>query len=107
VRNKEYVRTVSPILHLGADLADVESHPAGSFSICALFPEREKLYKHDEWINGGDAVVISPTGAVAAGPFTRQKAILYAETDRRRPAARGACSTSAAIMPGPTSSHSP
>jgi len=45
------------------------------------FPEREKLYKQDEWINDGDAVVISPTGAVAAGPFKRQKAILYAEID--------------------------
>ena len=45
------------------------------------FPERDSLYKADEWINDGDAVVIKPSGAIAAGPHHRQKDILYAELD--------------------------
>jgi nitrilase len=45
------------------------------------FPERDRLYKPDEWINDGDAVVINPAGAVTAGPFHREKGILYAEID--------------------------
>jgi len=47
----------------------------------ADFPERDKLYKEDEWINDGDAVVIKPMGGIAAGPLNRQKGILYAEID--------------------------
>ena len=50
--------------------------------IPADFPERDKLYKTDEWINNGDAVVINPAGAVTAGPLHREKSILYAEIDR-------------------------
>jgi nitrilase len=46
------------------------------------FPDRDKLFKADEWINDGDAVVIKPMGAIAAGPLHRQKAILYAEIDK-------------------------
>jgi nitrilase len=45
------------------------------------FPERDKLFKPDEWINDGDAVVIKPMGAIAAGPHHRSKDILYAEID--------------------------
>ena len=45
------------------------------------FPERDRLFKPDEWINDGDAVVIKPNGAVAAGPLNREKGILYAEID--------------------------
>ncbi len=45
------------------------------------FPDREKLYTEDEWVNDGDAVVIKPMGAIAAGPLNRQKGILYAEID--------------------------
>ena len=47
----------------------------------ANFPERDKLFKEDEWINDGDAVVIKPNGAIAAGPLNRQKSILYTEID--------------------------
>jgi len=50
--------------------------------IPADFPERDKLFTPDEWINDGDAVVVKPMGAVAAGPLKREKAILYAEIDR-------------------------
>jgi nitrilase len=50
--------------------------------IPADFPERDKLYKPDECINNGDAVVINPAGAVTAGPLHREKSILYAEIDR-------------------------
>ena len=46
------------------------------------FPERDKLFDADEWINDGDAVVVKPMGAIAAGPLNRKKGILYAEVDR-------------------------
>jgi nitrilase len=45
------------------------------------FPDRDKLFKPEEWINDGDAVVVKPGGAIAAGPLTRQKGMLYAEID--------------------------
>jgi nitrilase len=46
------------------------------------FPDRDRLFKPDEWINDGDAVVVKPVGAIAAGPLNRQKGILYADIDR-------------------------
>ena len=45
------------------------------------FPERDKLFKPEEWINDGDAAVVKPMGTIAAGPHNRQKGILYAEID--------------------------
>jgi nitrilase len=45
------------------------------------FPERDNLFKPDEWINDGDAIVVKPMGAVAAGPLHREKGILYADLD--------------------------
>lgn len=45
------------------------------------FPGRDTLFNDDEWINDGDAVVIAPGGAIAAGPLHREKGILYAEID--------------------------
>jgi nitrilase len=50
--------------------------------IPADFPERDRLFDPEEWINDGDAVVIKPTGGIAAGPLRREKGILYAEIDR-------------------------
>jgi nitrilase len=50
--------------------------------IPADFPERDKFFSQDEWINDGDAVVVKPMGAIAAGPLKREKGILYAEIDR-------------------------
>jgi nitrilase len=49
--------------------------------IPADFPERDRLFDPQEWINDGDAVVVKPTGAIAAGPLRREKGILYAEID--------------------------
>jgi nitrilase len=49
--------------------------------LSADFPERDRLYPPDEWINDGDAVVVNPAGAVTAGPLHREKGILYAEID--------------------------
>lgn len=46
------------------------------------FPDRDSLFKPDEWINDGDAVVVRPGGAIAAGPLNREKGILYADIDR-------------------------
>ncbi len=45
------------------------------------FPERDRLFTPEEWINDGDAIVIKPMGAIAAGPHRREKGILYAEID--------------------------
>ena len=45
------------------------------------FPERDRLYKPDEWLNDGDAAVVNPAGVVVAGPLHREKGILYAEID--------------------------
>lgn len=45
------------------------------------FPERDRLFKAEEWLNDGDAVVVTPTGSIAAGPLHREKGILYAELD--------------------------
>jgi nitrilase len=47
----------------------------------ADFPDRDKLFKPEEWINDGDAVVIDPMGKVLAGPLHREKGVLYAEID--------------------------
>ncbi|MBA1147685.1 carbon-nitrogen hydrolase family protein [Ectothiorhodospiraceae bacterium WFHF3C12] len=45
------------------------------------FPQRDALFEPDEWINDGNAVVVKPMGAIAAGPLYREKGILYAEID--------------------------
>jgi nitrilase len=49
--------------------------------IPADFPERDTLFKPDEWINDGDAVVVKPMGAIASGPLHREKGVLYADID--------------------------
>ena len=46
------------------------------------FPERNKLFAAEEWINDGNAVVVKPMGTVVAGPLIREKGILYAEIDQ-------------------------
>ncbi len=50
--------------------------------IPADFPDRDKLFDAAEWINDGDAVVVRPMGAIAAGPLKRDKGILYADIDK-------------------------
>lgn len=45
------------------------------------FPERDRLYTPDEWINAGDAVIIKPFGGMIAGPLHQEKSILYADID--------------------------
>lgn len=45
------------------------------------FPEHDRIFKPEEWINVGDAVVVNPGGAIAAGPLHCEKGILYAEID--------------------------
>jgi nitrilase len=49
--------------------------------IPADFPERDKLFAPEEWINDGGAVVVKPSGVIAAGPLLRERGILYAEID--------------------------
>lgn len=41
----------------------------------ALYPDP------DEWVNAGDSVVVSPSGAVVAGPLHQEQDILYADID--------------------------
>jgi len=48
----------------------------------ADFPERDRLFDDEEWINVGNAVVVKPMGEVIAGPLNKEKGILYAEIDK-------------------------
>jgi nitrilase len=49
------------------------------------FPDRASLYPDpEEWINGGDSVVIAPGGKIVAGPLRKEIGILYAELDTER-----------------------
>ena len=45
------------------------------------FPDRDSLFKHDEWVNTGDAIVVKPFGGIVAGPLHKEKGILYATID--------------------------
>jgi nitrilase len=45
------------------------------------FPERDRLFGDEEWVNAGDAVVVKPFGDVLAGPLHNDKGILYALVD--------------------------
>lgn len=46
------------------------------------FPERDKLFNDEEWINDGNAIVVKPMGTIVAGPLNREKGVLYAEIDK-------------------------
>jgi nitrilase len=52
--------------------------PAGLPGKAQLFPD------DDEWINGGDSVVVAPGGKIVAGPLHEEQAILYADIDLDR-----------------------
>ena len=45
------------------------------------FLGRDRLFKDDEWVNPGDAVIVQPGGDVVAGPMHKKTDILYAEID--------------------------
>jgi len=47
----------------------------------ASFPSRDTLFKPDDWLCDGDAVIVEPSGKVQAGPLHREKGILYGEID--------------------------
>jgi len=48
-------------------------------------PGREQLFADDdEWINGGDSVVVAPGGRIVAGPLRQQRGLLWADIDRAR-----------------------
>ncbi len=49
--------------------------------IPADFPERDTVFPVEEWINGGGAMVVAPSGAIIEGPLMEKKEILYAEVD--------------------------
>ncbi len=50
------------------------------------FPQRERLFKTQEWLCSGDAVVFEPFGGPIAGPLHRKQEVLYAEIDPERSA---------------------
>ena len=45
------------------------------------FPERDIVFPKEEWINGGGAMVVNPSGSIVDGPLMEKKEILYAEID--------------------------
>lgn len=47
----------------------------------ADFPERDTVFPSQEWINGGGAMVVNPSGSVVGGPLVEKKEILYADID--------------------------
>ena len=47
----------------------------------AAFPKRDELFKPDDWLCDGDAVIVEPSGKLLAGPLHREKGILYGEID--------------------------
>jgi nitrilase len=47
----------------------------------AAFPNRDDLFKPDDWLCEGDAVIIEPSGRPLAGPLHREKGILYGDID--------------------------
>jgi len=48
----------------------------------ADLPGRDQLYPDaEEWVNGGDSVVISPGGMIVAGPLRNETGTLFAEVD--------------------------
>jgi nitrilase len=53
----------------------------------ADMPGRDQLFSDsagEEWINGGDSVVVAPGGRIVAGPLHNERGILYAEVDLER-----------------------
>jgi nitrilase len=45
------------------------------------FPQRDDLFKPDDWLCDGDAVIVEPSGRPLAGPLHRDKGILYGDID--------------------------
>ena len=52
----------------------------------ASFPSRDTLFKPEDWLCDGDAVIVEPSGKILAGPLHREKGILYGEIDPARAA---------------------
>jgi nitrilase len=45
------------------------------------FPSRDTLFKADDWLCDGDALIVEPSGKIVAGPLHREKGILFGEID--------------------------
>jgi nitrilase len=65
-----YVVGVNPCLHVDQIPAD--------------FPHRDRLWdreRHGEWVEEGNAVIVSPGGEILAGPAREEETILTADVD--------------------------
>ncbi len=57
------------------------------FALCARdipenVPGRDTIFPDpDEWVNPGDSVIVSPGGAIVAGPLREEYGVLYADLD--------------------------
>jgi nitrilase len=77
--NRMYVVGVNPVLH-------VDQIPPG-------FPDRERLVptsfvdEHGPWIEPGNTVVVSPSGALIGGPVREREETVIAELDLTQVAA--------------------
>jgi nitrilase len=52
----------------------------------ADFPERDRVFADDAWLNPGDSVVVAPGGAIVAGPLHEDHGLLLTEIDPGRSA---------------------
>jgi nitrilase len=66
-----YVVGVNPCLHVDQIPAD--------------FPHRDLLWATQDgdggWVEGGNSVIVEPSGKILAGPARHEETILYAEVD--------------------------
>ncbi len=68
--NRCYVVGVNPCVH-----AD---------QLPANFPQRDRLWdraEKGEWVEGGNSVIVNPSGEILAGPVQHEETILYADID--------------------------
>jgi nitrilase len=66
-----YVIGVNPCVHVDQIPAD--------------FPHRDRVWRAEQdadgWVEGGNSVIIGPTGTILAGPSRHEETILYADVD--------------------------
>lgn len=83
-RSEPWLSTLRHIAKEGRMYVLSASMPLSRDAIPDRYTFKRKFYTEDEdWINGGDSVIVNPNGDVIAGPVSRKQEILYAEIDPR------------------------